>query len=94
MRRFGIGVVGIVAAVCVLSGCSAVDKLTNKGGDTTCKEFRSQDQEKQKSEVAKMLKDQHGNEPANLEVSATRAAVDVYCQTVGKDSSKISEVQI
>ncbi|OHU83181.1 hypothetical protein [Mycobacterium talmoniae] len=95
MRRFGIGVVSIVAAaVCTLTGCSAVDKVTNKGGDTTCKEFRRQSQDKQESEVTKMLKDQHGKEPSHLEVSATRVAVDAYCQTIGKDSSKISDSQL
>jgi acid stress chaperone HdeA len=38
-----------------------------------------------------MLKDKSGAEPNNLEISATRLSAMSYCQTVGKDGSKISE---
>ena len=38
-----------------------------------------------------MLKDKRGAEPINLEISATRLSALTYCQTVGKDDSKISE---
>jgi acid stress chaperone HdeA len=90
MKKFGIAVVTVFAsAALVVSGCSSV---LNKGGDTTCKEFNGQDQEKQKSEVAAMLKKQKGQEPSNLEITATRVSVEVYCKTLGKDSSKISDI--
>lgn len=92
MTRFSSAVVAVfAAAVFVLGGCSAVSKVTNQGGDTTCKDFKGQDNDKQESEVSKMLKDKNGSEPSNMELSATRMAVDAYCKTLGKDSSKISE---
>lgn len=92
MKRVSLAAVAVMAsAVFLLSGCSAAAKITNKGGDTTCKEFSGQDKEKQNSEVSKMLKDKDGKEPASLEVSASRMAVEMYCKTLGSDSSKISE---
>lgn len=95
MNRFSIAVVtALAAAAFVLGGCSAVDKVTNKGGDTTCKEFSSHDEEKQKSEVSKMLKDQNGDEASGLQISATRMAVEAYCKTLGKDSSKIKDASL
>jgi acid stress chaperone HdeA len=90
MKRFGIAVVAVFAsAALVVSGCSSV---INKGGDTTCKDFNSQDTEKQKSEVAAMLKEKKGEEASNLEINATRVSVEVFCKTLGKDNSKIKEV--
>jgi acid stress chaperone HdeA len=90
MERFGIAVVTVFAsATLFVSGCASV---LNKGGDTTCKEFNGQDQKKQESEVAAMLKKKKGEEPSNLEITATRVSVEAFCKTLGKDSSKISEV--
>jgi acid stress chaperone HdeA len=90
MKRFGITVVTVFAsAAFALSGCSSV---INKGGDTTCKEFNSQDADKQKSEVAAMLKERKGQEASNIEITATRVAADAFCKTLGKDSSKIKDI--
>ena len=89
MKRNGAAAVAI-AAVLLSGGCS-VSQIVNTGGDTRCKDFKTQDEKKQDSEVSKMLKDKSGNEPNNLEVSATRASALVYCQTVGTPDSKISE---
>lgn len=96
MKRIGIAVVTVfVSGSCVVGGCSSItDKITNKGGDTTCKEFNDQDDDKQRSEVTKMLKDQNGKEASNMEVSATRVAVEAFCKTLGKDSSKISDATL
>jgi acid stress chaperone HdeA len=80
----------IVLAVLLFSGCSA-SQVINTGGDTKCKDFTSQDEKKQNEEISKMLKDKSGAEPSNLEISTTRASVTLYCQTVGKPDSKISE---
>jgi acid stress chaperone HdeA len=49
------------------------------------------DENKQNTEVSKMLKDNSGAEPSNLEITATRASAATYCQTLGKPDSKISE---
>jgi acid stress chaperone HdeA len=80
----------IAVAAVLLGGCSA-SQLINTGGDTKCKDFKTQDEKKQDSEISKMLKDKSGNEPNNLEVTATRASALVYCQTIGTPDSKISE---
>jgi acid stress chaperone HdeA len=80
----------IAIAALLLSGCSA-SQVINTGGDTKCSDFKGQDEKKQDSEISKMLKDKSGNEPNNLEVSATRASALVYCQTVGTPDSKISD---
>ena len=82
-----LGVVGAgVCVVAVLAGCSS-----NKGGDTTCKEFTAADEKTQNETITKMLTDQGKNEPSNLELSATRAAVSGYCQTLGTPDTKISQ---
>jgi acid stress chaperone HdeA len=80
----------ISLAMLLFSGCSA-SQVINTGGDTKCKDFTSQDEKKQNEEISKMLKDKSGAEPSNLEISTTRASVTLYCQTVGKPDSKISE---
>jgi acid stress chaperone HdeA len=80
----------VAIAALLLSGCSA-SQIINTGGDTKCSDFKGQDEKKQDSEITKMLKDKHGSEPNNLEVSATRASALVYCQTIGTPDSKISD---
>jgi acid stress chaperone HdeA len=80
----------IAIAALLLSGCSA-SQILNTGGDTKCKDFTSQDEKKQDSEVSKMLKDKSGADPSNLEITATRTSASLYCQTIGKPDSKISE---
>jgi acid stress chaperone HdeA len=80
----------ITTAALLLTGCSA-SQIINTGGDTKCSDFKGQDEKKQDSEISKMLKDKSGNEPSNLEVSATRASGLIYCQTIGTPDSKISD---
>jgi acid stress chaperone HdeA len=81
----------VVAAGAILfSGCSA-SQVINTGGDTKCKDFTTQDEKKQNDEISKMLKDKSGQDPTNLEISATRLSAQTYCQAVGKPDSKISE---
>ena len=86
MKR--VGIAGLLVTAVLVSGCS---DIVNRGGDTTCKEFRGQDEPKQRSTVAKMLKDEHGREPVNIEISGARMAVDIFCKTLGTESSKIRD---
>ncbi len=79
------------ALVGLLSGCSAVEEVTNPGGDMTCSDFLAADQAKQNETINKMLKDEGKNAPANLELTATRLAIRTYCQTVGTPETKISQ---
>ena len=80
----------IAASGILFSGCSA-SSVINTGGDTQCKDFTTQDEKKQNDEISKMLKDKSGNDPTNLQISATRLSAQTWCQTLGKPDSKISE---
>jgi acid stress chaperone HdeA len=81
----------VIAATGILfSGCSA-SSVINTGGDTKCKDFSTQDEKKQNDEISKMLKDKSGQDPTNLQISATRLSAQTYCQTLGKPETKISE---
>jgi acid stress chaperone HdeA len=80
----------IAVAALLLSGCSA-SQIINTGGDTKCSDFIKQDENKQNTEVSKMLKDKSGAEPNNLEITATRMSAATWCQTLGTPGSKISE---
>lgn len=76
-----------LAVGAVLVGCSPA--VT--GGDTSCKDFIGADQQTQDDAVAKMLKDEKGTDPAQLQITGTRIAVQAFCQTVGKQDTKIKE---
>jgi acid stress chaperone HdeA len=76
-----------VAAAIVLSGCSS-----NDGGATKCKDFNTQDQKTQNSEVAAMLKEEEGKDASNFEISATRLSAVAFCKTMAKQDSTISDI--
>jgi acid stress chaperone HdeA len=82
--------IAVAAAGILFSGCSA-SSVINTGGDTQCKDFTTQDQNKQNNEISKMLKDKSGTDPTNLQIDATRLSAQTWCQTLGKPDSKISE---
>ena len=90
MKRLVYPILAASAAAVVMSGCSA-SEIVNTGGDTKCKDFVTQEEKKQNDEVSKMLKDNSGKDPANLEISLTKTSVTLYCQTLGKEDTKISE---
>jgi acid stress chaperone HdeA len=90
VKRIVYSVLAASAAIAVISGCST-SEIVNTGGDTKCKDFATQDEKKQNDEVSKMLKDKSGQDPTNLEISATKTSVTLYCQTLGKEDTKISE---
>ncbi|KAA0086957.1 hypothetical protein CIW52_03510 [Mycolicibacterium sp. P9-64] len=85
-RSAGVLFSGLVAGV-LLVGCSP----SVTGGDTACKDFVGADEKTQNEAVAKMLKDEKGQEPATLETTGTRISVVAFCQTAGKQDSKIKE---
>jgi acid stress chaperone HdeA len=90
MKRIVYSVLAATAATAVISGCSA-SEVINTGGDTKCKDFVTQDEKKQNDEVSKMLKDSSGKDPTNLEITATKTSVLLYCKTLGSQDTKISE---
>ncbi len=71
----------------LLSGCGA----KAEGGDTSCKDFLAANDSDQQTAVTKMLKDEKGSDPAQLEVTGTKLSVQTFCQTSGKQDSKIKE---
>ena len=90
MKRIVFSILAASAATAVISGCSA-SEVVNTGGDTKCKDFLTQDEKKQNDEVSKMLKDKSGQDPTNLEITATKTSVMVYCQALGQEDTKISQ---
>lgn len=80
---------GLVACVLVVAACSG----TNLGGETTCGNFNKMDTTDQTAAVTEMLKQQKGGkEPSNLNVGATRLSAQAFCKTLGRDSSKIKDI--
>ncbi len=70
-----------------LSGCGA--KV--EGGDTSCKDYMAANDADQQTAVSKMLKDEKGTDAAQLEITGTKLSVQTFCQTAGKEDSKIKE---
>jgi acid stress chaperone HdeA len=84
-RSAGVLLSGIAAGM-VLAGCSAPSVT---GGDTSCKDFLAADDNTKTEAITKMLKDEKGSDPANLEITGTKLAVQTYCQTGGTPDTKI-----
>jgi acid stress chaperone HdeA len=76
-----------VALSALLSGCGA----KAEGGDTSCKEYLAANDADQQTAVSKMLKDEKGTDAAQLEITGTKLSVGTFCQTAGKEDSKIKE---
>lgn len=85
--------VAIVAPA--LTACSGMNILGNRGGDTTCGDFRKQDESARNETIKEYLRQKSGSkaEPANMEVSLTKGAVSLYCETIGRDSDPIRSVE-
>jgi acid stress chaperone HdeA len=90
VKRIVYSVLAASAAAAIMSGCSA-SEVVNTGGDTKCKDFLTQDEKKQNDEISKMLKDKSGQDPSNMEITATKTSATLYCQALGKEDTKISE---
>ncbi|MGW0161298.1 hypothetical protein ACWDUN_18520 [Mycobacterium sp. NPDC003323] len=75
------------AATAMLVGCSP----SVTGGDTPCEDFTGADEKTQNEAITKMLKDEKGTDPQQLEISGTRLAVQTWCQTLGTPDAKIKE---
>ena len=89
MKRLSMFAVSGLTAVALLSGCSS--GVINQGGDTKCKDFLTAEEKDQNESVSKMLKDENGTDPSNLEITATRVAAQGYCQILGNEETMIKE---
>lgn len=85
-KKFAVAV--FAAAAVSLAGCSDV---INQGGDTTCKEFLTQDENAQNDAVTKMLKDENKQDPSGLQTTAAKNSAMAYCKTLGNEKSTIKE---
>ncbi|WP_067821369.1 hypothetical protein [Nocardia inohanensis] len=83
-------------AVTLLSGCSEVEKALNKGGDTKCSEYLTQQPDTQRVTVTKFIKQQAGNdnEPTGTSVDFTMAAVQTLCQIQANSDTPIKNADI
>ena len=90
MKRMTV-MTGVIAAGIALSGLASGCGAKAEGGDTTCKDFTSANDADQQTAVSKMLKDEKGTDPAQLAITGTKLAVQTFCQTAGKQDSKIKE---
>ncbi|WP_197378660.1 hypothetical protein [Mycolicibacterium mengxianglii] len=89
MKRLSMFAVSGLASIALLSGCSS--SVINQGGDTKCKDFLTAEEKDQNESVSKMLKDENGTDPSNLEITATRVAAQGYCQIVGNEDTMIKQ---
>ncbi len=85
-RKGGLLALGAVL-VFALSACGA----GNKGGDTGCGDYLEMNSSEQKAVISKMLEDK-GRDPSNGEIQLNKASATLFCNTVGSNSSKISEI--
>lgn len=90
MKRMSVTTSVLAAGVmlgALVSGCGA--KV--EGGDTSCKDYMAANDADQQTAVSKMLKDEKGTDAAQLEITGTKLSVQTFCQTAGKEDSKIKE---
>jgi len=81
------GLLAALIAVVSLSGCSAA----NKGGNTTCGQYRSMNSTQQTNVVKKMLSDE-GQSTSNGNITLIKFSVAAFCATLGSDSDPISKI--
>ncbi|MEV0251450.1 hypothetical protein AB0H76_32990 [Nocardia sp. NPDC050712] len=74
----GLAVLGVAV---LLAGCTDIQKALNRGGDTPCSEYVTQDQDTKRVTITKFVKQQttEEREPAGTVVDATLISVDLLC---------------
>lgn len=91
---------GAIAALAVgttlLTGCTDVQRALNKGGDTKCSEYLTQDADDQRMTVTKFIKQQTNteNEPTGTSVDFTMAAVQALCSVQANADTPIKNADI
>ena len=86
----------VIATLVLLTGCSDVEKALNRGGDTPCSEYISQDQDTKRVTITKFVKQTTGekNEPAGTVVDATLISVDLLCGTQRNAETPIKNADV
>jgi acid stress chaperone HdeA len=72
---------GVAAVALLLAGCTDVQRVLNRGGDTPCSEYVKQDQDTKRMTITKFVKQQtkDDHEPAGTVVDGTMISVDLLC---------------
>ncbi|WP_067836730.1 hypothetical protein [Nocardia lijiangensis] len=87
---------GIAAAALLLAGCTDIERALNKGGDTPCNEYVTQDPDTKRTTITKFVKQQTGDErePAGTVVDATILSVDLLCATQRNAQTPIKNADV
>ncbi|WP_067686108.1 hypothetical protein [Nocardia jejuensis] len=94
--RLTAGMAAAVFAVTLLSGCTEVAKALNKGGDTKCSEYLTQNADDQRMTITKFIQQQSGNDatPPGTQVDLSMAAVQGLCQVQANGDTPIKNADI
>lgn len=84
MKKLISATAGLVL-LAALTGCGA------SGGNTTCKDFRGSDSNKQTQTITQILKDKGDKSPSPLKVSAYKLTAKGFCEVKSPDA-KLSEM--
>lgn len=79
MKRLVIATAGLVL-LGALTGCGA------SGANTTCKDFRASDANKQSQTITQILKDKGENSPSPFKVSAYKLTAKAFCEVKSPDT--------
>ncbi|MGV9821815.1 hypothetical protein [Nocardia xishanensis] len=87
---------GMAAAALLLAGCTDIERALNKGGDTPCSEYVTQDPDTKRTTITKFVKQQTGDdrEPAGTVVDATIISVDLLCATQRNTETPIKNADV
>ncbi|AEF40225.1 hypothetical protein [Hoyosella subflava] len=80
-----------LAVVALVPACSG-GILGNRGGDTRCGDFLSQDEQAQRETIRAYLSES-GEDPVNLQIDTTRVVVIGFCRTLGRDDDPIRRIE-
>ncbi|GGC59744.1 hypothetical protein GCM10011410_10220 [Hoyosella rhizosphaerae] len=80
-----------VAMSAPLAAC-ANGILGNRGGDTTCGDFLTQDESAQRDTIRTYLQEK-GDDPVNLQIDTTRIVVLGFCRTIARDGDPIRRIE-
>ncbi|MDO3650636.1 hypothetical protein [Nocardia mangyaensis] len=79
--RTGAVAVGVAVLAALATGCSDIEQALNQGGDTTCRDYVTQEPDTKRITITKAIKQQTGtdNEPAGTIVDSMIVQVDLLC---------------
>lgn len=86
----------LTATVLALTGCTEVEQALNQGGDTPCRDYVEQDQDKKRTTITKFVKEQTGDdqEPSGTSIDATMVSVDMLCGAQANADTPIKNADV